>query len=121
MGRDLAEAHDVLGLALSGLSASCSGVLRRSGGMVVGMATKKITVTLPVDQFEQIRALVESGRAKTVSGFVQHSVGVALDDVAGWGAMLARALEETGGILSEQERTWADEALGSAKKRDSAA
>ncbi len=34
-----------------------------------------------------------------MSGFVQHAVAVALDDVAGWGAMLASALKETGNHL----------------------
>jgi Arc/MetJ-type ribon-helix-helix transcriptional regulator len=80
--------------------------------MVVGMATRKVTITLDEDQVERIRALVEAGTALSVSGFVQHAVGVALDDVAGWGAMLADALTETGGELSRQERRWADEVLG---------
>ena len=43
---------------------------------------------------------------------MQHAVAVALDDVAGWGAMLADALRDTGGELSGQERRWADEVLG---------
>ncbi|CAN5888172.1 hypothetical protein BH23ACT10_BH23ACT10_04510 [soil metagenome] len=76
------------------------------------MATKKITVTLPVEQVAQIKALVESGHAPSVSGFVQHAVGVSLDDIAGWGAMLAQALEETGGPPSPDERAWADGVLG---------
>lgn len=80
--------------------------------MVIGMATKKVTITLDEDQVERIRALVEAGTALSVSGFVQHAVGVALDDVAGWGAMLADALTDTGGELSRQERGWADEVLG---------
>lgn len=76
------------------------------------MATRKVTITLDEVQVERIRALVESGAATSVSGFVQHAVGVALDDVAGWGALLAEALRETGGALSEEERAWADEILG---------
>ena len=80
--------------------------------MVIGMATKKVTITLDEDQVERIRALVDAGTAPSVSGFVQHAVGVALDDVAGWGAMLADALTDTGGELSRQERRWADEVLG---------
>lgn len=76
------------------------------------MATKKVTVTLPTEQVAQIKALVESGHASSVSGFVQHAVGVSLDDIAGWGAMLAQALEETGGPLSTDERAWADGVLG---------
>jgi Arc/MetJ-type ribon-helix-helix transcriptional regulator len=80
--------------------------------MVIGMATKKITVTLDERQLEQIRTLVRAGTASSVSGFVQHAVAVALDDVAGWGAMLAEALHQTGGALSDDERAWADDILG---------
>jgi Arc/MetJ-type ribon-helix-helix transcriptional regulator len=80
--------------------------------MVVGMATRKVTVTLDEAQLDQIRSLVQSGGATSVSGFVQHAVAVSLDDVAGWGAMLAEALRQTGGPLSDDERTWADDVLG---------
>jgi Arc/MetJ-type ribon-helix-helix transcriptional regulator len=83
--------------------------------MVNGMATKKVTITLDQEQLGRIRALVAAGTAPSVSGFVQHAVSVALDDVAGWGALLAEALRETGGALSEGERTWADEVLGVTK------
>jgi Arc/MetJ-type ribon-helix-helix transcriptional regulator len=76
------------------------------------MATRKVTVTLDEAQLARIRALVAAGTASSVSGFVQHAVGVALDDVAGWGALLAEALRETGGALSESERAWADDVLG---------
>lgn len=84
----------------------------RDRGMVTGMASKKVTITLDEAQLDRIRALVQAGTAPTVSGFVQHAVAVALDDVAGWGALLAEALRETGGALSDDERTWADEILG---------
>jgi len=76
------------------------------------MATKKVTITLDEAQLDRIRALVEAKNAPSVSGFVQHAVAVALDDVAGWGAMLAAALRDTGGALSDDERAWADEVLG---------
>jgi Arc/MetJ-type ribon-helix-helix transcriptional regulator len=76
------------------------------------MATRKVTVTLEETQLDQIRSLVQAGNAPSVSGFVQHAVSVALDDVAGWGAMLAEALAQTGGPLSEDERAWADDVLG---------
>jgi Arc/MetJ-type ribon-helix-helix transcriptional regulator len=85
--------------------------------MVFGMASKKITITLDAEQVQHIRNLVASGRAASVSGFVQHAVGVALDDVAGWGAMLAQALDETGGPMTAEEAAWADAALGVAKTR----
>lgn len=89
--------------------------------MVTGMATKKVTVTLDERQLDRIRALVEARSAPSVSGFVQHAVSVALDDVAGWGALLAEALRETGGVLSDEERTWADGVLHSSRATGSAA
>jgi Arc/MetJ-type ribon-helix-helix transcriptional regulator len=80
--------------------------------MVFGMAMKKITITLDEEELARIRGLVESGKAPSVSGFVQHAVRVSLDDVAGWGAMLAQALAQTGGDLTADERAWADRILG---------
>ena len=80
--------------------------------MVNSMATKKVTITLDEAELDGIRALVAFGSASSVSGFVQHAGRVYLDDVAGWGAMLADALRDSGGELSRQERRWADEVLG---------
>ncbi len=85
--------------------------------MVIGMATRKVTVTLDEAQLEQIKQLIETGTAPSVSGFVQHAVSVSLDDIAGWGAVLAEALRETGGPLSGDERAWADELLGTPRRR----
>jgi Arc/MetJ-type ribon-helix-helix transcriptional regulator len=85
------------------------------------MAMKKVTITLDESAFERIRSLVQAQTAPSVSGFVQHAVAVALDDVAGWGAMLAEALQETGGPLSDGERAWADDVLGEPKPGTSAA
>ncbi len=82
---------------------------------------EKVTVTLDEGQLDRIRALVEARSAPSVSGFVQHAVSVALDDVAGWGALLAEALRETGGALSDEERTWADGILHSSRATSSAA
>lgn len=81
------------------------------------MAMKKITVTLNEDELARIRGLVETGKTPSVSGFVQHAVRVSLDDVAGWGAMLAQALAQTGGDLTADERAWADRILGGGKHR----
>lgn len=80
--------------------------------MVIGMATKKITITLEEDKLDEIRELVAAGQAASISGFVQHAVGVALDDISGWAAMLDLALAETGGPLTDVEREWADSVLG---------
>jgi Arc/MetJ-type ribon-helix-helix transcriptional regulator len=85
--------------------------------MVSGMATRKVTITLDEQDLSRIKALVESGKARTVSSFVQDAVRVALDDVAGWGAMLAEALTQTGGDLTAEERAWADRILGTSRRR----
>jgi Arc/MetJ-type ribon-helix-helix transcriptional regulator len=76
--------------------------------MVVGMATQKITVTLDHDQVEEIRTLVAAGQAANISAFVQHAVGIALHDAAGWKEMLEDGLQQTGGALTKNERAWAD-------------
>jgi hypothetical protein len=94
--------------------------------MVNGMATIKVTVTLESEQLNAVRALVEAGGADSVSAFVKHAVTVSLGDVAGWGALLAEALEQTGGPLTKTERAWADQALSArepkpTKKRKKAA
>jgi len=80
--------------------------------MVIGMATVKVTITLEEAQLEQIRALVEEGVARSVSGFVQHAVATGLDDAAVWAQMLADALEETGGPLTAEEVAWAEDIIG---------
>jgi Arc/MetJ-type ribon-helix-helix transcriptional regulator len=79
--------------------------------MVFGMATTKITITLPDNHVEEIRALVVAGRAASVSAFTKHAVGVALSDAAGWREMLEDALQQTGGQLTREERAWADALL----------
>jgi Arc/MetJ-type ribon-helix-helix transcriptional regulator len=92
---------------------------RRLRGMVFGMAASKITITLHDDQVKEIRALVEAGQAASVSAFVQHAVGVALSDAAGWREMLKDALQQTGGALTKKERAWADAVLSSAQRKRS--
>lgn len=79
--------------------------------MVLGMATVKTTITLDEEDLKKIRGLVAAGKAASVSGFVQRAVTTALHDVAGWGAILSGALEQTGGPLTKSERAWADEIL----------
>ncbi len=51
-------------------------------------------------------------QAESVSGFVQHAIRIALDDLTGWGVTLAQALDETGGAMTPEERAWADRVLG---------
>lgn len=86
--------------------------------MVTGMArTRKVTITLQEDTVDAIRELVAERQADSVSGFVQYAVQLALDDVAGWSAMLDQALVETGGPITAEEGAWADEVLGHAPVR----
>ena len=89
----------------------------RLRGMVLGMATTKITITVQNAQLEEIRALVAAGQAANVSAFVQRAIEVALYDAAGWKEMLSDALEETGGPLTKKERSWADAILSSRPRR----
>ena len=89
-------------------------------GIVLGMATTKVTVTLDDAQLASVRRLVAQRKAESISGFVKHAVSVALADVAGWGALLGAALEETGGALTAKERAWADSVLQPAKANDRA-
>ncbi len=84
--------------------------------MVIGMATTKVTITLEDEQLEAVRRLVASGSATSVSGFLQHAVSLALNDVSGWQAMLVEALERTGGPLTKKEKAWADRVLGGARR-----
>lgn len=85
--------------------------------MVNGMATTKVTITLDDEQLAAVRKLVASGKADSVSGFVQQAVTVSLADVAGWGAMLGVALQATGGPVKAKERAWADAILRGARPR----
>jgi Arc/MetJ-type ribon-helix-helix transcriptional regulator len=88
------------------------------------MASKKVTITLDDEQLQAVRKLVESGAAASLSGFIQHAVGIALHDVTGWRDLLGQSLERTGGPLTKKERVWADRILkarpGSRRRRSAA-
>lgn len=84
---------------------------------LVMATTTKVTVTLDDTQLVLVRRLVAQRKAESVSGFVKHAVSMALADLAGWGALLGAALEDTGGGLSAKERAWADSVLKPAKAK----
>lgn len=84
--------------------------------MVIGMARRKVTVTVGEEQLAEMRRLVAEGRAGSVSGFVQRAIDLALDDLAGWEQTLGEALAATGGAVRADERRWADEVLGVAAR-----
>jgi Arc/MetJ-type ribon-helix-helix transcriptional regulator len=80
------------------------------------MATKKITITLPDRQLEEIRKRVAGQKAPTISGFIQQAVQKSLDNAAAFRAMVDEGLDATGGPPTPKERAWARRML-SARKR----
>ena len=84
--------------------------------MVDGMATTKITITLPDRQLEDIRKRVAAEESPSVSGFIQQAVQKSLENAAEFRAMVQAALQETGGPLKPKEHAWARKML-SARKR----
>ena len=48
--------------------------------MVMSMAAKKITITLPEEQVDIMRDLVRHGQFDSISGFVQSAVEKAIDN-----------------------------------------
>jgi len=80
-------------------------------GMVDGMATTKITITLPDRQLEEIRKRVAAQNSPSVSGFIQQAVQKSLENAAEFRAMVEDALKKTGGPLKPKERAWARKTL----------
>jgi hypothetical protein len=79
--------------------------------MVIGMAAAKLTIILGKERIKRIRAIVGSEEAARVSGFVEHAIGLALNDAADWKELLEEALAQTGGALTKKECAWADSLL----------
>lgn len=84
--------------------------------MVTGMATTKITITLPDAQLEAIRRRVEGNEASSVSGFIQLAVQRSLEIDAEFRAMVDEGLEASGGPLTAKERAWAKKVLTTRKR-----
>jgi Arc/MetJ-type ribon-helix-helix transcriptional regulator len=82
-----------------------------SAGMITGMTTSKIAVSLPSQLVEQAQRAVAEGRSPSVSAYVAGALReqAKLDDLA---SLLKEMLAETGGPLTPAERKTADEALG---------
>ena len=85
--------------------------------MVNGMATTKITITLPDRQLQEIRKRVAAEDSPSVSGFIQQAVRKSLENAAEFRAMVEEALKETGGPLKPKERAWARKMLTARKPR----
>jgi Arc/MetJ-type ribon-helix-helix transcriptional regulator len=84
--------------------------------MVNGMATKKITITLPDRQLDEIRKRVAAQESPTISGFIQLAVQKSLENAAAFRAMIDEGLAETGGPLTSRERAWARRMLTPRKR-----
>ena len=84
--------------------------------MVNGMATTKITITLPNRQLEEIRKRVAARESTTVSGFIQQAVQKSLENAAEFRALVDEALKATGGPLTPKERAWARKMLSPGKR-----
>jgi Arc/MetJ-type ribon-helix-helix transcriptional regulator len=76
-------------------------------GSVNGMATTKITITLPNPQLDEIRKRVAEQESASISGSVRQAVQKSLDNAAEFRAMVNEALTATGGPLTPKERAWA--------------
>jgi Arc/MetJ-type ribon-helix-helix transcriptional regulator len=85
--------------------------------MVNGMATTKITVTLPDRQLDEIRKRVAAREFASISGFIQEAVQKSLDNSAAFRAMVDEALEATGGPLKPKEQAWARKMLSPRKRQ----
>jgi Arc/MetJ-type ribon-helix-helix transcriptional regulator len=81
--------------------------------MVNGMATTKITITVPDSQLERIKKKVAAREATSISGFVQRAVQKSLENEEEFRAMIDEGLAATGGPLTARERAWARKMLTS--------
>jgi Arc/MetJ-type ribon-helix-helix transcriptional regulator len=84
--------------------------------MVNGMATTKITITLPDHQIEEIRKRVAAQESASVSGFIRQAVQKALENAVEFRAIVDQALNATGGPLTPKERAWARRMLSPRKR-----
>jgi len=84
--------------------------------MVNGMATTKITITLPNRQLEEIRQRVAAQESPTISGFIQQAVQKSLENAAAFRTMIDDGLDATGGPPKPKERAWARRMLRARKR-----
>jgi Arc/MetJ-type ribon-helix-helix transcriptional regulator len=71
---------------------------------------KRVNVTLPVDDYERVHALVTDGRYPSVSAFVTDAIRERLAE-ADAHDMLVGVLRQIGGEPTDEDRAWAADAL----------
>jgi hypothetical protein len=80
--------------------------------MMIGMTTKaKIAVTVAPDRVEAARRAVRSGRAASVSAYVEAAMA-AYEQTEDLGALLDEILARTGGPMTDAERAEIDREMG---------
>ncbi len=87
--------------------------------MMIGMTRRaKIAVSLPAELVAAARRAVKSGRAPSVSAYVETALAHQVDRDEG-GDWIDEWLAETGGPMTAEEEAWADEVLGLTRVRRS--
>jgi Arc/MetJ-type ribon-helix-helix transcriptional regulator len=76
--------------------------------MVIGMATTKVTITVPDEQLAEIKKRVGAREASSVSDFIQNALQKSFENEAVFRAMIQEGLAATGGPLTAKERAWAE-------------
>jgi hypothetical protein len=71
------------------------------------MAAKKITITLADRQIAEIQKLIAVQHSTSFSAFIQQAVQRALENAVEFRAMVAEAVDKSGGPLKRKERAWA--------------
>jgi hypothetical protein len=87
-----------------------------SHGMIDGMTSAKIAISLPKEVLARARAAVRRGDAPSLSAYVSKAIEDKTndDDLM---KMLQEILEETGGAPTPEEIRWADGVLGIIPKK----
>lgn len=71
----------------------------------------KLAVTMSPALVEKVKSIVTKGGAKSVSAYIEHAVAAQLAAEADFDALLAEALERTGGPPTAKERARARKLL----------
>lgn len=79
------------------------------------MATRKITITLPEEQVEQIRN--SAGPHGTVAWYIKRAIAAALEDERLFNERLNETLMKTGGPITPKEEAWLDAMATSGGRR----
>lgn len=93
-----------------------AGVTVSNCGMMFGMTTQKIAITVPQETLVRARRAVKAGRAASLSAYISHAIDQRslLDDLD---LLLQEMLEASGGPLTVAEERRADAILSHSTRR----